>query len=157
MLKKYDVDYKEYTAGEFKRTVSLFGEVTEKGEKKFLEQLEETHTLFKSFVHRYRPQLELAQIATGEHWFGEQALKLGLIDAIKTSDDYLLELSHTHQVLKINYEEKKPWNEKYLKCLASQLGIFVELWAKSRRESSSSAKSRPRSSKSRYHFLKRAL
>lgn len=125
LLKKYDVDYKEYTAGEFKRTVSLFGEVTEKGEKKFLEQLEETHTLFKTFVHRYRPQLELAQIATGEHWFGEQALKLGLVDAIKTSDDYLLELSHTHQVLKISYEEKKPWNEKISKMLSLALSSAV--------------------------------
>jgi serine protease SohB len=89
-----------------------------KGEKKFIEQLEETHVLFKTFVHRYRPQLDLAEIATGEHWYGEQALKLGLIDGIKTSDDYLLELSHTHQLLKISYEEKKPWNEKISKMLS---------------------------------------
>lgn len=121
LLKKYEVDYKEYTAGEFKRTISLFGEVTDKGEKKFVEQLEDTHVLFKSFVHRYRPQLELSQIATGEHWYGEQALKLGLIDGIKTSDEYLLELSHTHQLLKITYEEKKPWTEKLSHLMSTAL------------------------------------
>ena len=112
LLKKNDVDYKEYTAGEFKRTVSLLGEVTEKGEKKFLEQLEDTHVLFKSFVGRYRPNLNLAKVATGEYWYGEQALELGLIDGIKTSDDLLLELSQTHLILKVSFEEKQSWSEK---------------------------------------------
>jgi len=35
ILKKHDVDYKEYTAGEYKRTVSLFGEITAQGEQRF--------------------------------------------------------------------------------------------------------------------------
>lgn len=121
LLKKHDVDYKEYTAGEFKRTVSFFGELTMKGEQKFVQQLEETHTLFKSFVHRYRPHLDLSKVATGEYWFGEQALQLGLIDGIKTSDEYLMELAQTHKTVQITYEEKQKWSEKISNTLGSAL------------------------------------
>ncbi len=112
LLKKHDVDYKEYTAGDYKRTVSLFGEITEKGETKFKEQLEITHQLFKSFVSKYRPQLDLAKVATGEFWYGENAKALGLIDEIKTSDEYLLTLAKDHQVVKISFEQKPTFMEK---------------------------------------------
>ena len=46
-------------------------------------------------------------MATGEHWFGTTALKLGLIDSIQTSDDYLQKLSKSHKVVAIKYEVKK--------------------------------------------------
>ncbi|MBV2168644.1 MAG: protease SohB [Bdellovibrio sp.] len=112
VLKRYDVDYKEYTAGEFKRTVSLLGEITEKGEEKFKEQLEDTHVLFKSFVHKFRPQLNLSEVATGEYWYGEQALTKGLVDEIRTSDDYLLGLSEKHQIVKVTYEHHESLSQK---------------------------------------------
>ncbi|UQZ25756.1 S49 family peptidase [Actinobacillus pleuropneumoniae] len=32
----------------------------------------------------------MKKIATGEHWFGKQALALDLVDEINTSDDLLL-------------------------------------------------------------------
>ena len=112
VLKKYDVDYKEYTAGEFKRTVSLLGEITEKGEEKFKAQLEETHLLFKDFVQKFRPQLNLAEVATGEYWYGEQALKKGLADEIRTSDDYLLAQSDKVQIIKVKFEHHKNLSEK---------------------------------------------
>jgi len=91
LLKKYDVDYKEYTAGEYKRTVSILGEITPQGEQKFLAQLADTHELFKSFVSQKRPAAQIQEIATGEHWYAERALSLGLVDQIITSDDYLLQ------------------------------------------------------------------
>lgn len=112
ILKKHDVDYKEYTAGEFKRTVTFMGEITEKGEEKFKEQLEATHRLFKDFVKRNRPQLDIAQVATGEYWYGEDARKLGLVDEILTSDDYLLSLSSSNQVLKVSFARKQKLAEK---------------------------------------------
>lgn len=112
LLKKHDVDYKEYTAGEFKRTVSLFGEVTPKGEQKFIQQLEETHLLFKNFVHRFRPHLDLQQVATGEYWFGENAKTLGLVDEIITSDAYLTARAQSHQIFKVKYEKKQGLSEK---------------------------------------------
>ncbi len=121
LLKKHDVDYKEYTAGDYKRTVSLFGEITEKGETKFKEQLELTHQLFKSFVSRFRPHLDLAKVATGEFWYGENAKALGLIDEIKTSDEYILNLAKDHQVVKISFEQKPTFMEKLTGSFSSAL------------------------------------
>ncbi len=111
-LKRFDVDYKEYTAGEYKRTVSFLGEITPKGEEKFKEQLEDTHILFKSFVHKFRPQLNIAEVATGEYWYGEQALGKGLVDEIRTSDDYLLTLAEKHQIVKVKYEHRESLSDK---------------------------------------------
>lgn len=128
LLKKYDVDYKEYTAGDYKRTVSLFGEITEKGEAKFKEQLEATHDMFKSFVGRYRPKLDLAKVATGEYWYGETALKLGLVDEIKTSDQYILEKIATHQVVRITFENKPTLSDKLSEVLTKSVTtIFTQL------------------------------
>ncbi|MCW8832124.1 MAG: protease SohB, partial [Colwellia sp.] len=76
LLKKNDIDFEQFTAGEFKRTVTMFGENTEKGKEKFIEELEETHVLFKDFVSEHRPSLDLEKVATGEHWFGTKALEL---------------------------------------------------------------------------------
>lgn len=122
LLKRHDIEYKEYTAGEFKRTVSLFGEITPAGEAKFKEQLEETHVLFKDFVQRYRPNLQLQQIATGEYWYGERALQLGLIDGIKTSDEYLLErAAEKKPVFEISFNQKVPLSEKLADFMGSVL------------------------------------
>ncbi|UOF01854.1 protease SohB [Bdellovibrio reynosensis] len=112
VLKKHDVEYKEYTAGEYKRTVSLLGEITPKGEEKFKEQLEDTHILFKNFVHKFRPNMNIAEVATGEYWYGEQAITKGLVDEIRTSDDYLLGLSEKHQIVKVKFEHHESLSEK---------------------------------------------
>lgn len=112
LLKKWDVDYKEYTAGDYKRTISFLGEITPKGETKFLEQLESTHLLFKNFVSTHRPQVSLEKVATGEHWYGTEAKDLGLIDDIATSDDLILEHAKTRRVLKIKYEKKQKMSDK---------------------------------------------
>ena len=113
LLKKHDVDYRQYTAGEYKRTVSTMTEITPEGEAKFKEQLEETHILFKDFVQTYRPKIEVTKIGTGEHWYGTRALELGLVDELKTSDDYLLEKFHAkHKLYLVEYDLKKPFTEK---------------------------------------------
>ncbi len=116
LLKKHDVDFEQFTAGEFKRTVTMFGENTDKDREKFTEELEETHVLFKDFVSAHRPSLDVAKVATGEHWFGTKALELGLIDTIQTSDDYLQEKNKTHKVVAIKYELKKGLAEKFSKA-----------------------------------------
>jgi serine protease SohB len=125
LLKKHDVDYKEYTAGDYKRTVSIFGEITEKGEAKFKEQLETTHELFKSFVSSNRPNMDMAKIATGEFWYGEMAIKLGLVDEIRTSDDYLLTKAKTHQVIRISFERKPSLSDKISGALAHAVSLTL--------------------------------
>lgn len=127
LLKKHDVDYKEYTAGEYKTTVSLLGEITPEKEKKFLEMMQGTHDLFKNHVGKYRPQMELSKVTTGEYWYGTQALELGLIDEIKTSDDYLFSKRLTHKVISVKHEKKKSLSEKLnfsASKIASLLNIF---------------------------------
>lgn len=132
VLRKHDVDYKEYTAGEFKRTVSLFGEITTKGEEKFQEQLEQTHQLFKNFVAQNRPQLNLEKIATGEYWYGTDAKTLGLVDEIKTSDDFILAHFDSHQILHLKITKKQPIREKLSGILGQALrnglqGVWEDL------------------------------
>lgn len=112
LLKKHAIDYELLTAGEYKRTVSMFGSNTYKGRKKFLEELEAIHQQFKNTIVRYRPQIDIQQIATGEHWLAEKALTLNLVDQLTTSDDYLLRLAETCDVYQVKYQIKKSLSEK---------------------------------------------
>lgn len=126
LLKKHDVEYKEYTAGDYKRTVSLFGEITEKGEEKFKQQLELTHQLFKSFVARYRPGLNMSEIATGEFWYGETALGLKLVDELCTSDEYLTRKMNDYQILTLSLQKKQKISEKLTEILGSVTTRLVD-------------------------------
>ncbi len=106
-LKKNDVDVELHTAGEFKRTLTLFGENTAAGREKFCQELDETHRLFKQFVQRQRPALDIDAVATGEHWYGEQALEKGLVDAVSTSDDLLIAEMEQAEVIALRYVRRK--------------------------------------------------
>ncbi|MBL4942040.1 MAG: protease SohB [Colwellia sp.] len=133
LLKKNNIEFEQFTAGEFKRTVTMFGENTEKGKEKFIEELEETHVLFKNFVSEHRPSLDLDKVATGEHWFGTKALELDLVDSIQTSDDYLQKLSKSHKIVAIKYEIKKGLAEKFAKAASlSAESILGKLMQKNR-------------------------
>lgn len=112
LLKKNDIDYEVLTAGEYKRTLTVFGENTEKGREKFVQELEETHDLFKGFVQEYRPQVDINSVATGEIWFGKQALENKLIDELSTSDQYLMDAADQADIFIVRYEEKKSLQDK---------------------------------------------
>ena len=133
LLKKNDVDFEQFTAGEFKRTVTMFGENTPKGKEKFTQELEETHVLFKDFVLAHRPSLDVAKVATGEHWFGTKALELGLVDTIQTSDDYLQSKSKSHNIVAIKYAMHKTLAEKFSKAATlSVTNVLGKLWQNNR-------------------------
>ncbi|GIU28188.1 protease SohB [Shewanella schlegeliana] len=112
LLKKHDIDYEQHTAGDFKRTLTIFGENTDEGRVKFQKELEETHVLFKEFIAKYRPELDIAKVATGEHWYGQQAIELGLVDEISTSDDVIMKLANERTVIKVQYQLKKKLSDK---------------------------------------------
>ena len=126
LLRKNHIDFEQFTAGEFKRTVTVFGENTDKGRQKFQQELEETHVLFKHFVKRHRQQLEIDEVATGEHWFGYQALELKLVDELTTSDDYLLTQLSERQVYKVQYRIRKSIAEKLGLAAATALKSTVQ-------------------------------
>ncbi|WP_058554699.1 protease SohB [Thiohalocapsa sp. ML1] len=109
-LNERGIDFELHTAGEHKRTLTLFGENTEEGRAKLQAQIEETHQLFKAFVREYRKDLDLDEVATGEYWYGERALALGLVDEITTSDDYMLAARDRCELYRLRWEAKKrPW------------------------------------------------
>ena len=112
VLKKHDVDYEMLTAGEYKRTLTMFGENTDKGRQKFIEDLEDTHELFKDFISEHRTSVNVEDVATGEIWFGTRALEKNLIDGIATSDEYLTGLHPDAELYAIEYEQKKSIQEK---------------------------------------------
>jgi serine protease SohB len=118
LLKKHEIDYELHTAGEHKRTLSVFGENTDAGREKFRETLEEAHGLFKDFIRQNRPQVDLAQVATGDHWFGTRALELKLVDELKTSDDWLLERSKACDLYQLRWRRHKGFMERFTGSLA---------------------------------------
>ncbi len=103
LLQKNEIDVELHTAGDYKRTLTVFGENTEAGRAKFREELEQTHALFKQFVTAHRPVLDIDQVATGEHWYGSQALKLKLADELMTSDDWLLQWVGKADLLQLHF------------------------------------------------------
>jgi serine protease SohB len=124
LLKKHGIDFEVMTAGEHKRTITVFGENTEKGREKFTEYLKSTHELFKTFVAKYRPHLNIETVADGDVWYGTNALENNLVDQIITSDEYLQSLHKDADLLHLTYTLPK---ERGLKAmLASSVGSAVE-------------------------------
>lgn len=115
LLKKHDVDYLEVAAGEHKRPVSIFGQVTEEGVKKFRSQIEDVHKLFRQHVHEYRPNLDLEKTANGDVWHGRDALKLGLVDEISTSDELIdqARLIDNCDVFHVAWKPSRSWRSRF--------------------------------------------
>lgn len=128
LLERHGVDFELHTAGEHKRTLTLFGENTEEGRLKLREQLEETHRLFKAFVAEYRPSLDLDRVATGDYWHGQRAVELGLVDAIQTSDDFVMEAGEDMELLKLKYRAHKKPIERLLSSVQAALDRAFATW-----------------------------
>jgi serine protease SohB len=128
LLDRYGVDFELHTAGEHKRTLTIFGENTDEGRRKLREQLEDTHTLFKDFVVTYRPALDLGQVATGDYWHGQRAVELGLVDEIQTSDDFLLTMRLEKDLLKLKYRTHKKPIERLLSSIQTMLDRTFATW-----------------------------
>ncbi|PKM21310.1 MAG: protease SohB, partial [Gammaproteobacteria bacterium HGW-Gammaproteobacteria-14] len=118
LLKKNDIDIELLTAGEYKRTLTMFGQNTDGDRAKFQEELEDTHSLFKDFVRDNRRGLDISRVATGEHWYGLRALDLGLVDELMTSDEYLLRRSKEADLFEVSWQVKR--------TLAERLGLGAE-------------------------------
>lgn len=129
LLKKNDVDFELLTAGKYKRTLTMFGENTDDGRAKFVEDLEDTYDLFKDFVVLNRPVVDIEAVATGEIWYGQRALDQNLVDELSTSDAYLQTRLGEIEAFEVRYVPKKSWQEKF--GMAAEAGIertFLRLW-----------------------------
>jgi serine protease SohB len=114
MLDSHGVEFEQVTAGKYKRTVTMFGENTDEDRAKLKEELEDVHSLFKDAVVKYRPDLDLEKIATGEHWYGTRALDLGLADEIRTSDELFSELVGERDLYSVSYKIKQPLQKRLM-------------------------------------------
>ena len=114
LLDKNGIDFEMIKAGENKRTITMFGKNTDEDRVKFTEQIEDTHELFKDFIHEQRASVDLAKVATGEHWYGRRALELNLVDELMTSDDYLWQLSATADIYEVSHIVPKSLSEKVM-------------------------------------------
>ena len=112
LLDKHHVDIEHHTAGKYKSTLTMLGKNTSKSREKFQQELEETHVLFKKFVQSNRPILDIDTIATGEYWYGTDAIEKKLIDEIKTSDDYLMEKADSMDLYEITYQFTETLKDK---------------------------------------------
>lgn len=114
MLESHGVDFEQITAGEYKRNVTMFGKNTDDDRARLKEQLDDVHSLFKDAVAAYRPDLDLAKVATGEHWYGTRALALGLADELKTSDELLAGLAADRDLYSVCYKTRKPLQKRLM-------------------------------------------
>jgi serine protease SohB len=114
LMDDHGVDFEQITAGKHKRTVTMFGKNTDADRAKMKEELEDVHTLFKAAVSKYRPDLDLDIVATGEHWYGTRALELGLADEIRTSDEFLAELAVERDLYHVVYRIKQPLQKRLM-------------------------------------------
>lgn len=135
LLQKNDIDFEMFTAGEYKRTVTVFGENTDKGREKFREELDDTHALFKSFVKNQRDVVDIDHVATGEVWYGQRAMDVKLIDDVQTSDEFIQERLPSHGVFELRYVQRRNWQQKLgMAAEGTMERSFLKLWqAASRR------------------------
>jgi serine protease SohB len=127
LLKKHSIDVEVLTAGEHKRSLTVMGENTRKGREKFVDDLQQTHELFKTWVIEQRPHLDLEKVANGDVWYGQQAIDLGLVDSIGTSDELLISAIKERDVLLVEYVAKKTIGEKFGMAAAASLDKFTNL------------------------------
>ena len=90
-LNREGIEFLTVTAGKYKRTLTPFKKPTKEDIAKQQGDLEDILKLFKGFVAEHRPSLDIEQVATGEVWFGRDALKQGLVDELVTTDELLLQ------------------------------------------------------------------
>ena len=128
-LKSKEIDYEIVTAGEFKRTMTVFGEITDKARDKVQQDVDNIHGLFKNWVKEHRPVVDLDRIATGETWVGIQAKELQLVDEISTSDECIVAACAEHKVYQVEYLIRKPAHERLSQALYAALDRLLLKWS----------------------------
>ena len=125
-LKKRDVDVELLTAGEYKRTLTVFGQNTDDGRAKFQEEIDDVHALFKSFVSDHRPDVDLDAVATGEAWYGQRAIERKLVDQLCTSDEYLVGACDDKDVFEVRWVVPEKPIERLMHQFSTTVGGLID-------------------------------
>ena len=125
-LKKRDVDVELLTAGEYKRTLTVFGQNTDSGRAKFQEEIEDIHALFKAFVGDHRPDIDLDAVATGEAWYGQRAIERKLVDQLCTSDEYLVAACDDKDVFEVRWIVPEKPIDRLMQQLSTTMNSLID-------------------------------
>jgi len=107
-LEREGIDFITTTAGKWKRTVTPFKKPTEEELAKQQKDILAIYDQFSSTVEINRPGLEIEQVATGEVWYGKDALIRGLVDSLMTSSEYIMQrMDDGAAVFTLKYKPKK--------------------------------------------------
>lgn len=126
-LQKREIDFEQITAGEYKRTLTFLGENTEKAREKMKQDIEEIHHYFKLFITENRPQVNISEVATGEHWLASKALELKLVDDLMTSDDYLFSQYKSADIFEVSYHIKKSLTDRFSNFMENKSGLYSSI------------------------------
>jgi len=135
LLDRAGVDFEQHTAGEYKRTVTMFGKNGDKEREKLKIDLQETHVLFRDFVSEHRSKLDIEKVATGEHWYGKQALELNLVDELKTSDELLVNALDEFDIYEIETQVKQALQDRLFGGLFAGINALLNRLANVQNES----------------------
>ncbi|GJH75855.1 hypothetical protein ECZC06_54490 [Escherichia coli] len=79
-------------------------------------------------MKRMRPSLNIDQVATGEHWYGQQAVEKGLVDEINTSDEVILSLMEGREVVNVRYMQRKRLIDRFTGSAAESADRLLLRW-----------------------------
>ncbi len=133
LLKQHHIDFEQVSAGEHKRTLTLFGENTAESRLKLQSELEDIHQQFKDFIARFRPSLNISTVATGEYWLGERALELNLVDTLGSTEDYLQQAMNDKDIFEVQFKTKKKISDKFSETMHDTLSLLFAQSSKSER------------------------
>lgn len=104
-LQREGIEFQTVTAGKYKRTLTPTKKPNKEDYAKTKADVQDIFELFRDFVADNRPQLDIERVATGETWFGKDALDLKLCDEIRTVDSVLVDfVDNGYTVLEVEYE-----------------------------------------------------
>jgi signal peptide peptidase SppA len=129
-LDKEGIQFLTVTAGKYKRTLTPTKKPTDEDFAKTKADIEQVLVLFKDWVKTQRPQMDIDLVATGETWFGPDALERKLVDELITSDDVLLQkFDEGAEIVSIKYQEPKTSPVAQLLSAESSPADVLAAWA----------------------------
>jgi len=112
------------TAGEFKRTVTPNGEVTDEGLAHYKAQLESIHRQFIAAVVKYRKDKgfdsedKVKKVCNGDHWTAQESIELGLglVDGLATTSELIFNLNQNNDLVFLSVKQN-PWEKGIFRFL----------------------------------------
>lgn len=123
LLKKHNVETEVITSKKFKRTLTPLSKSTNEARAKVRDELSVHQKQFENAITRYRPKLDMSKVATGEYWCAENAIEIGLVDSLGTSDEFLLNQVDHFNIYEIQHHKSKTLKEKLFAKAKAYVGL----------------------------------